>query len=183
MNWPNRLTLLRVILIPVLLIFLHIDTPFCQGLALMVFVVAALTDFLDGYLARRDKIITNFGKFLDPVADKLLVLSTMIGLCGLGRFPAWACIIILFREISVDGLRMVAVEQQKVIPAGPLGKIKTVMQIVTLVVYFLRNWPFGTFPMDKVLLGLSVLMTIWSGVDYFWRNRDIFFGEKSMVKP
>lgn len=170
MNWPNRLSLLRVALIPVCLVFLHIPTPFGQAMAVLVFVAAALTDWLDGYLARKQKIVTNFGKFIDPVADKLLVLSMLVGLCGLGRFPAWACIVVLFRELAVDGLRMVAVEQGQVIAAGPLGKLKTILQMVMITVYLLGNWPFGAFPMDRILLALVLVMTVWSGVDYFVRN-------------
>jgi len=195
MNWPNRLSLLRVALIPVILLFLHIDTPVCQGIALAVFILAALTDFLDGYLARRNRIVTNFGKFVDPVADKLLVLSTMIALAGLGRFPAWACVIVLFRELAVDGLRLVAMERSRVIAAGNLGKIKTALQMVTLVVYLLRNWPFGAFPMDVILLVVTIIMTLWSGIDYFMRNLEVLhenseFGmqnsecsDKRSVKP
>ena len=183
MNLPNRLTLLRISLIPVVVLLMYIDHPVAQALALLMFILAAFTDFLDGYLARRNKIVTNLGKFLDPVADKLLVLSTMIGLCGLNRFPAWACIIILFREIAVDGLRMIAVEQRRVIPAGWLGKIKTVLQLATIVLYFLRNRPFGSFPMDRILLGITLLMTIWSGVDYFLKNREVLTGTKPTVSP
>ena len=183
MNWPNRLTIIRVVLIPVMLGFLYIDTPVCQALALATFIIAALTDFLDGYLARKNQIITNLGKFLDPVADKLLVLSAMIGLCGLNRFPAWACIVILFREIAVDGLRLVAVEQGRVIAAGNLGKIKTVLQMGTVSLYLLRNWPFGAFPMDVILLVLSVGMTLWSGVDYFLKNREVLFSPEQGAKP
>ena len=149
------------------------DAPVCQWLALAVFLCAAFTDYLDGHLARKHQIVTNFGKFLDPVADKLLVLSTMIALCGLGRFPAWACIVILFRELAVDGLRLVAVEQGHVIAAGPLGKLKTTTQMITLIVYLLRNWPFGAFPMDAILMCVSVALTLWSGVDYFVRNRSV----------
>lgn len=181
MNLPNRLSIARVALIPVCLLFLHVDTPFCQAMALIVFLAASLTDWLDGYLARRDNIITNFGKFLDPVADKLLVLSTMIALCGLGRFPSWACIVVLFRELAVDGLRLIAVEQGKVIAAGKLGKIKTTLQMTTLVVFLLKNWPFGDFPMDSILLALTIGMTIWSGVDYFVRNWDVLKGAKGSV--
>ncbi len=173
MNLPNRLSILRVLLIPVCLAFLCVDTPFCQAMALAVFLVAAATDWLDGYLARRNNIVTNFGKFLDPVADKLLVLSVMIALGGMGRFPIWACIIVLFRELAVDGLRLVAVEQHKVIAAGKLGKIKTSLQMATLVVYLLKNRPFGAFPMDVILMIAAVLMTIWSGVDYFKRTWDV----------
>ncbi len=173
MNWPNRLSILRVLLIPVIVLLLYLQTPACDLIALAVFMAASFTDFLDGHIARKQQIVTNFGKFLDPVADKLLVLSTMIALCGLGRFPAWACIVILFRELAVDGLRLVAVEQGRVIAAGPLGKIKTSTQMATLIVFLLRNWPFGAFPMDVILMWLSVALTVWSGVDYFVRNRAV----------
>ncbi len=176
MNWPNRLTLLRVLLIPVCLVFLSIDTPLCQVVALIVLIAAALTDWLDGHLARRWGLITNFGKFLDPVADKLLVLCVMVTLCGLGRFPAWACVIVLFRELAVDGLRLVAVEQGRVIAAGPLGKTKTTLQLLTLVVYVLKNQPFAPFPMDSILLAAAMVMTLVSGVDYFVRNRAVLAG-------
>lgn len=176
MNWPNRLTLLRVLLIPVCLVFLSIDTPLCQIVALVVLIAAALTDWLDGHLARRWGLVTNFGKFLDPVADKLLVLCVMVTLCGLGRFPAWACVIVLFRELAVDGLRLVAVEQGRVIAAGPLGKTKTTLQLLTLVVYVLKNQPFAPFPMDHILLAAAMVMTLASGVDYFVRNRAVLAG-------
>ncbi|MCL1854935.1 MAG: CDP-diacylglycerol--glycerol-3-phosphate 3-phosphatidyltransferase, partial [Clostridia bacterium] len=158
MNLPNSLTLLRVLLIPVCLICLAIHTPFCQVLALSVFILASATDWLDGYLARRSNRVTNFGKFLDPVADKLLVLSVMIALTGMDRgmdrFPAWVCCVVLFRELAVDGLRLVAMEQGKVIAAGLLGKIKTTLQMITLAVYLLPSRPFGS-PMDMVLLAAT----------------------------
>lgn len=173
MNWPNRITIARVALIPVIVVFLQFDSPLFRMLALVAFVIASFTDWLDGYLARKFKIVTNFGKFLDPVADKLLVLSTMIALCGLGRFPAWACIVILFRELAVDGLRLVAVEQGHVIAAGKLGKIKTTLQMLTLVVILLDTAMFGDFPMEQVLTYASVIMTLWSGLDYFIRNGDV----------
>ena len=173
MNLPNSITLLRVLLIPVCLVFLAINTPFCQLMTLIVFIFASITDWLDGYLARRNDRVTNFGKFLDPVADKLLVLSMMIALTGLNRFPAWVCCIVLFRELAVDGLRLVAIEQGKVIAAGSLGKIKTTLQMITLVVYLLHNRPFGSFPMDIILLVATVMMTLWSGVDYFVQNGSV----------
>ena len=173
MNLPNSLTLLRVLLIPICLVFLAINTSFCQIMTLIVFIIACITDWLDGYLARQNNRVTNFGKFLDPVADKLLVLSVMIALAGLNRFPAWACCIVLFRELAVDGLRLVAMEQRKVIAAGPLGKIKTTLQMVTLMVYLLHNMPFGSFPMDLILLAATVVMTLWSGVDYFIHNGSV----------
>ena len=182
MNWPNRLSILRVLLVPVIVLLLYINTPACAWLALAVFLLASFTDYLDGHLARKHGIVTNFGKFLDPVADKLLVLSTMIALCGQGRFPAWACIVILFRELAVDGLRLVAVEQGRVIAAGPLGKLKTTTQMLTLIVYLLRNWPFGAFPMCEILMLASVALTVWSGVDYFVRNRAVLL-EKREATP
>ena len=173
MNIPNRLSIARVGLIPICVLFLHIDTPFGQTAALIVFLIAVFTDWLDGYIARRDRIVTNFGKFIDPVADKLLVLSTMIALCGLDRMPAWACILVLFRELAVDGLRLIAAGGGKVIAAGNLGKIKTVTQMTMLTVYILKNWPFGAFPMDVILLVCAMVMTVWSGVDYFIRNKGV----------
>ncbi len=177
MNWPNRLTLLRIALIPVCVLLLHINAPLCQYAALAVFVIASMTDWLDGYIARRQHIVTNFGKFLDPVADKLLVLSTLITLCGLGRFPAWACVVILFRELAVDGLRLVAAERGTVIAAGKLGKYKTTVQMLLVVCLLLNNWPFYRFPMDTILMWLAVALTIWSGVDYFVRNRSVLSEE------
>lgn len=181
MNWPNRLTLVRVALIPVIVLLLHIDTPFCQALALVAFILASLTDWLDGYLARRYQIVTNLGRFLDPVADKLLVLSTMIALCGLARFPAWACIVVLFRELAVDGLRLVAVEQGRVIAAGKLGKIKTMLQMLTLIAVMLTgNAPAGFTPAG-VLLYAAVAMTLWSGMDYFLRNGSVLWKKEGAL--
>ena len=139
MNWPNRITIARVALIPVIVVFLNIQSPAANMIALVAFVLASLTDWLDGYLARKYQIVTNLGRFLDPVADKLLVLSTMIALCGLSRFPAWVCIVVLFRELAVDGLRLVAVQQGRVIAAGKLGKIKTTLQMLTLVAVLLGD--------------------------------------------
>lgn len=173
MNWPNRLSILRVCLIPVCVGLLSVQNDLCQALALAVFCIASFTDFLDGHLARKHHIETNFGRFLDPVADKLLVLSTMVALTGLGRFPAWVTILILFRELAVDGLRLVAVEQGKVIAAGKLGKIKTSLQMLTMVVVLLGYWPLLPSWISTVLILLSAAMTLWSGVDYFVRNRSV----------
>ena len=175
MNWPNRLTLARVALVPVIVVLLQFDTPVCQGLALAAFVVASLTDWLDGYLARKYQIVTNLGKFLDPVADKLLVLSTMIALCGLGRFPAWVCVVVLFRELMVDGLRLVAVQQGRVIAAGKLGKIKTTLQMLALVAVMLGEGAFGGLPLAQALTYAAVVMTLWSGIDYFVRNGQVLW--------
>ena len=173
MNWPNRITIARVALIPVIVTLLQFDVPICRAAALVAFLLACCTDWLDGYLARRFQIVTNLGKFLDPVADKLLVLSTMVALCGLGRFPAWVCIVVLFRELAVDGLRMVAVEQGRVIAAGKLGKIKTSLQMLTLAAVLLEPGFTGDFPLVQVLMAAAVIMTLWSGIDYFVRNGSV----------
>ncbi len=176
MNWPNRLTIARVALIPVIVVLLQFETPMAQGLALVAFMIASFTDWLDGFIARRYKIVTNLGKFLDPVADKLLVLSTMIALCGLGRFPAWVSVVVLFRELAVDGLRLVAVEQGRVIAAGKLGKIKTSLQMFTLVLVLLNAAVLGDFPLTDVFIYATVVMTLWSGADYFVRNGAVLTG-------
>ena len=181
LNWPNRLSLCRVALVPICVALLQFSQPWCRAAALVVFCLAAFTDFLDGWIARKYKIVTTFGKFVDPVADKLLVLSTMIALCGRGEFPAWACIVVLFRELCVDGLRLVAAEQGHVIAAGKLGKLKTTIQLLTLILFLLdgRAYTAGGFTVGRVMVWLSVAVTLWSGVDYFRRNRSVFsFGEK-----
>ena len=179
MNLPNKLSVVRICLIPLLVLLLYLTPGWCRYAACAVFVAAALTDTLDGQIARRKDLVTNFGKFVDPVADKLLVLSTLVALCGLGEFPAWAVIVILFRELAVDGLRLVACEQGKVIAAGPLGKIKTTLQMVTLVWLLLRasQWlgQAGEI-LNWVLIAAVVAITLWSGVDYFIRNRSVFEG-------
>ena len=177
MNWPNRLSLLRVGLVPLVVLTICIGVPWSYGAALALFLAGSLTDWADGWMARRYRIVTNFGKFVDPVADKLLVLSTMISLCGQGMVPAWACVVVLFRELAVDGLRLVAVEQGKVIAAGKLGKIKTCTQMAMLVAYLLTAIGWLRVPvLNWALLALAMAMTLWSGVDYFWKNRALFAG-------
>ena len=124
MNLPNKLSLLRVLLIPVMVLLMYLPGIPCIFLSTAVFGLAAFTDYLDGHIARRDGLVTDFGKFIDPVADKLLVLSALVMLSWHKLLPAWIVVIVLFRELAVDGLRLVAVEQGRVIAAGKLGKIK-----------------------------------------------------------
>ena len=126
MNLPNKLSIARVLSIPVIAVLLYQDSDACRIAAGFLFILASLTDLLDGHIARKYNLITDFGKFIDPVADKLLVLTTLILLIRCGLMEAWVVILILCRELMVDGLRMVAVGQGKVIAAGPLGKWKTV---------------------------------------------------------
>ena len=178
MNLPNKLSLLRVALIPVCVALLLAGTGLCRALSVAVFCLAAFTDFLDGYIARKNGIVTNFGKFIDPVADKLLVLCTVASLVSLGQCPAWICVVLLFRELAVDGLRMVAVEQGSVIAAGKLGKVKTVLQMLALIALLI--WPDGWtgVTLGNTLMVLAVIMAAVSGAEYFIRNRHVLAGTR-----
>ena len=167
MNLPNKLTILRVAMIPLCLLFALLGF---HTAAAGVFALAALTDLLDGHIARKHNMVTNFGKFADPVADKILVLSVMIVLLYQGLFPWWAVCVVAIRELAVDGLRLVAVEQGLVIPAGKLGKFKTNAQIFSVLaaLLFLPSW---------LVMALAVIMsvlTVISGIQYFYGARSVF---------
>ena len=175
MNLPNKLTLLRVAMIPLCLLFVLLGF---HTAAAAVFALAALTDLLDGHIARKHNMVTNFGKFADPVADKILVLSVMIVLLYQGLFPWWAVCVVAIRELAVDGLRLVAVEQGLVIPAGKLGKFKTNAQIfaVLAALLFLPGW---------LVMALAVIMsvlTVISGIQYFYGARSVFQMEETERK-
>ena len=183
MNLPNKLSLLRVLLIPVMVLLMYLPGIPWIFLSTAVFGFAAFTDFLDGYIARRDNIVTDFGKFIDPVADKLLNLSAMIMLTHAGLMPHFVVIVILARELAVDGLRMVAVGQGRVIAAGKLGKIKTASQMVVIIFLMLAGRLVPAVDFLSVLqlpvqwigwLGCAwiTIITAWSGVDYFMKNFD-----------
>ena len=168
MNLPNKLTLLRICLIPLCLLLWALDQPIP---AAITFAVAAITDFFDGYIARKRNIVTVFGKFADPVADKVLVLTAMVFLCADGHLPAWAVSIVAARELLVDGLRLVAAGKGNVIAAGWLGKIKTNLQyfcVVAAMVLPKGHWLTLTFTI------LMAIMTVWSGAQYVWGHREIF---------
>lgn len=170
MNLPNKLSLARMAMIPVMVALMHPNTPVCNLLSAAVFGAAAFTDYLDGHIARKQGIVTDFGKFIDPVADKLLNLSAMIMLIHLGLLPAWMVIVILARELCVDGLRMVAVGNGQVIAAGQLGKIKTVSQIVLVLWLMLTRLSVAGSVISLLLALWVVAITLWSGVDYFAKN-------------
>lgn len=184
MNTPNKLSLARVLLVIPVVILLYMTPAWCRYAALIAFIAASLTDLFDGKIARKYNLVTNFGKFIDPLADKLLVLSTMIALAGLGELPSWLCILVLFRELAIDGLRLVAAQQGQVIAAGPLGKLKTTLQMAMLVYVLAALNRF--VPTDQtvlltvmdvikwILIALSALLTLVSGIDYFIRNRQVF---------
>lgn len=167
MNLPNKLTVFRILLIPVCCVLLYLNL---MVWAAAVFFVAALTDFLDGYIARRQGLVTVFGKFADPVADKLLVLTSMVFLCGMGLLPAWAVCIVVARELLVDGLRLVCVDKGKVVAAGWLGKLKTNFQIfcVLSAMLSLPSW------LTMALTIVMAVLTLVSGAQYFYQLRDVF---------
>jgi CDP-diacylglycerol--glycerol-3-phosphate 3-phosphatidyltransferase len=192
MNIANKLTVSRVILIPIFLIFLLVPLPFgsidlgnsslsvSQFIAALLFIIASVTDWLDGYLARKLNLVTNFGKFLDPLADKLLVMSALVSLVSLNLIPGWMVIVILAREFAVTGLRLVAVGEGEVIAASPLGKWKTLFQMIAIILYLFNNVPFGLdgFPLAYILLWIAVILTIISGWDYFYKNKAIILKSK-----
>lgn len=167
MNTANKLTMLRVLLIPVFLLVLYLNFPYSQYLALAIFVLASVTDFVDGYIARHYGQVTNFGKFMDPLADKLLVMAALVWFVGLGRFPAWALLVVIAREFAVTALRLVAVEGGRVIAAAWSGKIKTAATMVGICVMLLFQVP----AFDVVVIVVIVLTTVYSGVEYFLKNR------------
>jgi CDP-diacylglycerol--glycerol-3-phosphate 3-phosphatidyltransferase len=189
-NLPNRITLTRVGMIPFVVVFLLIPVPLftfelrhdvltgSDLIATTLFLLAAATDGIDGHLARSRGLITNFGKFLDPLADKLLAAAALVALVQLDRAPAWAVIVILSREFAVTGLRVVAVEGGRVIAAGPLGKWKTRLQFVAIPALMLNNFPFSLIglPVAEILFYAATAMTVISGIDYFVQNRKVFAG-------
>ena len=169
MNTANKLTMLRVVLIPVYLVLWHLDFPGNNYAALAVFVIASLTDLLDGYIARHYNQVTDFGKFMDPLADKVLVLTAMICFCAMGRMPAWAVVIVMAREFAVSGLRLVAVDNGRVIAAGWSGKVKTASTMVCLCLIHL----FIPDVLGWVCVVIIAATTLYSGIEYFVLNRDV----------
>lgn len=189
MNLPNQLTVFRIILIPVFILLLSVPhawqllrvagvtLPMNWLIAAIVFAVASLTDFLDGQIARRQHLVTNFGKFADPLADKLLVMTALIFLTGFHVVPAWMTVVIVIRELAVTGLRTLIVENNgQVLAAQMPGKIKTFSQMFAIFFLYLKDVPFATLglPVGEILLWIAVIFTIYSGIDYFWQNRVVF---------
>ena len=191
MNLANKLTLIRIILVPIFLVFIaYQDLPYGSVIATLIFIIASVTDQLDGYIARSRNQVTNFGKFMDPLADKLLVTAALISLVELQLVPAWAAIVIIAREFAVSGLRTIAASEGLVIAASWWGKIKTVIQIIAIVLLLLQvniiNSPglkelvsgssclrnFFIYVPD-IFLYLAVAITIISGVDYFRKNKNV----------
>jgi CDP-diacylglycerol--glycerol-3-phosphate 3-phosphatidyltransferase len=174
-NLPNSLTLFRVACIPVLVILLFFPNKLTSFLAALVFALASISDLLDGFLARRRQLVTTFGKFLDPLADKLVVSAALIMLIPLGRAPAWMVVVIVGRELAITGLRSMAVSEGKVISADELGKKKMVFQIVAILGLLLHYKYFGInfHAVGMFFLWLAVILTLWSGFNYFRRFWDV----------
>jgi len=170
-NIPNLLTVLRIFSIPVIVFFLTSPAPLASFLAALVFGIASLTDLLDGYLARQQKAETAIGKLLDPMADKLLILSGMIMLIPLDRIPAWMVVLIIGREVAITGLRGIASAEGEVIAASRLGKAKMIFQSLSLGGLMLHYEYFGInfHVLGMILLWIALVLTLWSGIDYFWK--------------
>ncbi|MDB5083396.1 MAG: pgsA [Bacilli bacterium] len=190
MNLANRITVTRILLVPVITFFLlfrfgktpligmentHISLS--ELIATLIFTIAAVTDGVDGYIARSRKMITNFGKFLDPLADKLLVTAVLISLVEMHRLAAWVAILIISREFAVTGLRLVAAAEGLVLAASRLGKLKTTIQIIAIIALMLNNIPFEFFkiPFADMMIYLAVIITLFSGYDYFAKNKHVIY--------
>lgn len=187
MNLPNKLTVFRIFMIPLFILLMEIATHTDSGSVLLfgsqtswwmiasciVFAVASFTDWLDGYIARRDHLVTDFGKFADPLADKMLVVTAMIELTANGIIPAWAVGIIVMRELAVTGLRLLLAGGGNVMAAAWPGKVKTVSQMFAVIFLLIDDFPFGNLPFSigHILFYIAVVMTVVSMVDYFWKNR------------
>jgi CDP-diacylglycerol--glycerol-3-phosphate 3-phosphatidyltransferase len=178
-NAANALTIVRMLLIPVVVVFLVAEIPYGYVVAITLFIVAAVTDTIDGYLARSRDSVTTFGQFMDPLADKLLIAAPLIALVGMQRLPAWVAMVIIAREFAVVALRLVGLAQGVSIPADRYGKIKTFFQIAAIVSLML---PHSLFPgwtstgdtiVEVALVTIAVLLTVISGVRYFWKAKDL----------
>ncbi len=183
MNLPNKLTVFRVMLIPVFVFFMLVpDIPGAKWYALLFFCLASVTDFFDGYLARKNNLVTDFGKFMDPLADKLLICSALIALCSNGRFPAWIVIVIIAREFTISGFRLIASDNGRVISASMWGKVKTVVQMFAVIFLICDfNNVSGTglkgtgavYVIEQCFIYLAMALTVISLIDYIIKNRDV----------
>ena len=173
MNTANKLTMFRVALIPVFMAVLYIGFTGSNYVAMAVFIIAGLTDIADGYIARSRGQVTDFGKFTDPLADKILVVSAMLWFVEKGDMPAWAALIVIIREFGITALRLIAAGNGRVIAAGVSGKVKTVVTMICLSAMFLplQQW------LIYVCIGAIIVTTLISGVEYFVKNKDVFKNE------
>lgn len=175
MGLANKITISRILFVPIFMAFLlSAPQPVGSYIAAAIFTFAAITDTIDGYIARAHKQVTVFGQLMDPLADKLLVSAALISLVELYKLSAWVAVLIIAREFAVSGLRLVALAEHKVIPASKWGKIKTIFQIIAIIVIIL-NVPIGLFgkSLGWLLMLVAVVLTVLSGVDYFIKSRSI----------
>lgn len=190
MNLPNKLTLARIVMVPLYMVFLIWDFPFHYAAALLVFIIASLTDYFDGKIARERHLITNLGKFLDPIADKMLTTAAFLVFLGLGYIDVWSVMLIMTREFMVTSVRLMAAGGGTVVAASFSGKLKTVAQYIAIITMMVAlQWqeicsmwltslpePAYTVPilLSKILISVSVVLTVVSGVQYFWQFRRYF---------
>ena len=170
MTTANKLTILRVLMIPAFLVVLYWGFPGSRYVALAIYIVACLTDLLDGYIARHYNQVSDFGKFMDPLADKMLVMAAMCYFVEYGQMPGWCLAIVLLREFAVSGMRLVAVEQGRVIAAAWSGKVKTASTMVCLCLMLV----FQSNLLNVVCIAVIVATTVYSGIEYFAKNLDVF---------
>ncbi|MCI7225737.1 CDP-diacylglycerol--glycerol-3-phosphate 3-phosphatidyltransferase [uncultured Clostridium sp.] len=173
MNLPNTLTTIRMILIVPFVMIMQI-TPDGNGrfAALAIFIIASMTDFLDGYIARKNHLVTNFGKFMDPLADKLLVSAAMICLVSMDRLPAWMVIIIISREFAISGFRLIAADNGIVIAASWWGKFKTVSQMIMIILLIANLGGIFTI-LEQIFMWVALILTVVSLADYIWKNKKV----------
>ena len=174
MNTANKLTMLRVLMIPAFLLVLYLGIPFANYIALAIFIAASLTDWLDGYIARNYNQTTDFGKFMDPLADKCLVIAAMLWFVEIGQMPAWALLIVVVREFAVSGIRMQAANLGRVIAAGWSGKVKTASTMVCICLMLLPIPPV----VNTLCVAVIVATTLYSGGEYLIQNKDVFSNMK-----
>ena len=195
MNLPNKLTMGRIIAIPIMVVIAYIpylqnpfflEVSYANFINFIIFALASFTDFLDGYIARKNNLVTTFGKFADPLADKILVMVTFlllfmqgkmvkIGSVELELIPMWGLSIIVFREFTVSGVRLVAAQKGEVIAAGWSGKVKTFETMIAICVLFFAGIHYAVAVVGLVLMYISVVLTLYSGIEYVWKNRKIIF--------
>jgi len=199
MNLPNKITVLRICLVPIFMIVLYLPFEYSNLIGLIIFILAALTDSLDGHIARSRNLVTNFGKFLDPLADKLLVTAALLALIGMGKIPSWFATVVIAREFMVTGIRLLANGEGRVIAASIWGKIKTITQIIAISLLLVDSTAtfgesdifminklsdlFGTFVDSPIkntvgilatfMIMVAVIITVFSGVDYLVKNKDV----------
>jgi len=200
MNLPNKITVARILLVPVFVILLLVQFPYNNIVAFLVFIIASCTDFVDGHLARSRNLVTNFGKFLDPIADKLLVTAALIALVGQDKIPSWFVTVIIAREFIVTGIRLIANGEGRVIAASIWGKLKTITQMIAISLLLLDNYRLPADESDVFMFGklgelfnsialnplesavgilatvmmlVALVITIYSGCDYLAKNKDV----------